>query len=108
MKLTTDPFEQISTGRKVIESRLYDDKRMQISIGDEIVFSENDNSSMSVTTRVKGLIRYQSFKDMFNDHDPALFGGKTRESLLKQIHDFYTDEDEQRYGVIGIRIELLD
>jgi ASC-1-like (ASCH) protein len=92
----------------VIESRLFDKKRQQIAIGDQIVFSENDNPENSVTTTVKGLLRYQTFKELFTDHDPALFGEKSRDFLLTQIKQFYPDEDEQKYGVVGIRLELLD
>ena len=38
-------------------------------------------------------------------HEPAHFGGESRELLLNQIKQFYSDEDEQKYGVVGIRIE---
>ncbi|MFA5736842.1 MAG: ASCH domain-containing protein [Candidatus Paceibacterota bacterium] len=107
MKLATEPYNNIATGKKVIESRLFDEKRQQIAIGDQIVFSENDNPENSVTTTVKGLLRYQTFKELFADHDPALFGEKSRDFLLTQIKQFYPDEDEQKYGVVGIRLELL-
>lgn len=108
MKLATEPYNKIASGNKVIESRLFDDKRQQISIGDQIVFSENDKPENSVTTVVKGLLRYQTFKALFADHNPALFGEESRDFLLTQIKQFYSDEDEQKYGVIGIRLELLD
>lgn len=108
MKLATEPYNNIVSGKKVIESRLFDEKRQTISIGDQIVFSENDNRENSVITTVKGLLRYQTFKELFEDHEPALFGEESREFLLAQIKQFYSDEDEQTYGVVGIRIELLD
>lgn len=108
MKLSTEPFNQIASGAKVIESRLYDEKRQQIAIGDDIEFSENDHPENEVHTKVIGLLRYQSFQDLFADHEPALFGGESREFLLIQIKQFYSDEDEQKYGVVGIRIALVD
>ena len=108
MKLSAEPFEKIARKEKVIESRLYDEKRQQITIGDEIEFSENEHPENKVTTRVKGLLRYQSFKDLFADHEPALFGGESRDFLLNQIEQFYSNEDQQRNGVIGFRIEVLD
>ena len=104
MKLATVPYSNIVSGKKVIESRLFDDKRKQIDIGDQIVFSENDKLENSVTTEVKGLLRYQTFKELFADHDPSLFGENSRDFLLNQIKQFYSDEDEQKYGVIGIRL----
>ena len=108
MKFSSEPFEKIAKGEKVIESRLFDEKRQQILLGDEIEFSENDSPDRKVKTRVKGLLRYKSFKDLFEDHTPSLFGGESKEILLNQIKQFYSDEDEQKYGVVGIRIELID
>lgn len=108
MKLATEPYNNIASGKKVIESRLFDEKRQTISIGDQIVFSENDKPENNVTTVVKGLLRYQTFKELFADHEPSLFGEESRDFLLTQIKQFYSDEDEQKYGVIGIRLQLLD
>ncbi len=108
MKLATDPYNMIASGKKVIESRLYDEKRQQISIGDQVIFSENDKPENTVTTVVKGLLRYQTFKELFADHYPALFGEESRDFLLTQIKSFYSDEDEQKYGVVGVRLELID
>jgi ASC-1-like (ASCH) protein len=108
MKLSAEPFAKIANGEKVIESRLFDDKRQQIALGDEIIFSENDHPEHTATTKIIGLLRYQSFKNLFADHDPSLFGGDSREFLLGQIKQFYSDEDEQKYGVVGVRLALVD
>lgn len=106
MKLSSVPFGKIARKEKVIESRLYDEKRQAIQLGDEIEFSENDKPDTKVNTRVIGLLRYQSFNDLFNDHEPVLFGGENRDFLLQEIKSFYSDEDEQKYGVVGVRIEI--
>lgn len=108
MRLATEPYNSIVSGKKIIESRLFDEKRQQISIGDTITFSENDKSENSVTAIVKGLLRYQTFKELFADHDPSLFGEESKDFLLNQIKQFYSDEDEQKYGVVGIRLQILD
>lgn len=107
MKLATEPYNKIVSGKKVIESRLFDDKRQQISIGDTITFSENDKPENSITTVVRGLLRYQTFRELFADHDSSLFGEESRDFLFSQIKQFYSDEDEQKYGVVGIRLQLL-
>ncbi len=108
MKLATDPYNKIVSGKKVIESRLFDEKRQEIAIGDQIIFSENDKVENNVTTVVKGLLRYQTFKELFADHEPSLFGEESRDFLLSQIKQFYSDEEELKYGVVGIKLELLD
>ncbi len=104
MKIATEPYNNIASGKKVIESRLFDEKRQTISIGDQIVFSENDKPENNVTTVVRGLLHYQTFKELFADHEPSLFGEESRDFLLTQIKQFYSNEDEQKYGVIGIRL----
>jgi len=84
MKLSSEPYGKIARKEKVVESRLYDDKRQAIQLGDEIEFSENDKPENVVRTRVKGLLRYQSFKDLFEDHEPSLFGGKSKDFCSKK------------------------
>lgn len=108
MKLSSEPFGKIARKEKVVESRLYNEKRQTIQLGDEIEFSENDKPETKVNTRVIGLLRYQTFKDLFRDHEPALFGGESRDFLLQEIKSFYSDEDEQKYGVVGVRIGVID
>ena len=108
MKLSSEPYSKIASRAKVIESRLYDEKRQQIALGDEIEFSENENPTNKLITQVKGLLRYSSFNDLFADHEPTLFGEESREFLLNQIKQFYSDEEEQKYGVVGIRLERID
>jgi ASC-1-like (ASCH) protein len=107
LRLSNEPFGAIKEGKKVIESRLYDEKRQLIKIGDCIIFSENDSPENTIKTKVIGLLRYQFFKDLFADHDPKLFGGTDAESLLMQIKSFYSDEEEEKFGVIGIRLQVL-
>lgn len=108
MKLSAEPFEKIVRKEKIIKSRLYDEKRQQIAIGDEIEFSENEHPENKVRTRVKEILRYQSFADLFADHEPALFGENSREFLLNQIDKFYSDEDQRKNGVVGLRIEVIE
>lgn len=105
MKLTSVPFEKIRNGSKVIESRLYDDKRRMINLGDEILFSQSDDDTQIVNTEVIGILRYPSFRQLFTDHDSKLFGGTSAGELLKEIKQFYSDEDEARYGVVGVRLQ---
>lgn len=109
MKLEHESFVAIKEGRKVIESRLYDEKRQQISIGDEIHFAENNHPENTVHTRVVNLLRYPTFMQLFTSNDSKLFGGeRNQDQLLEQIKQFYSDEDEQKYGVVGIQIAPID
>lgn len=106
MKLAKEPFEKIASGQKVIESRLFDEKRRMIDIGDEIEFSQNDNPLETAKTKVKALYRYDSFENLFSDFPPEYFGGISKEFLLEEIGRFYSKEDQEKHGVVGIKIEL--
>ena len=107
MKLAPAPFEKIVSGNKVIESRLYDEKRQQINLGDQIEFACSENQSRKVVTIVKALYRYPDFENLFSDFSPSLFGGVSKEELLKEIEVFYSKEEQYKCGVIGIKIEVV-
>lgn len=107
MKLGPVPFDLIGRGKKTIESRLFDEKRQQVAVGDEVVFEEMGHPEHTLRTRAAALLRYPSFAALFAAHDPALFGGASEEELLARIRDIYSEEDEKKYGVVGIRLELV-
>jgi ASC-1-like (ASCH) protein len=58
---------------------------------------------------VVGLLRYRSFKDLFEDFDISLLAdaSMTKEELLSALSEFYTPEKQAEYGVVGIRLRLI-
>ena len=110
MKLQPEYYNFILNGTKRIEIRLYDEKRQGIMLGDTIKFLKEPELSESFNAKVTGLLRYNSFKDMFKDFDISILSDKsmTKEELIKVLEQFYTKEKQERYGVLGIRIELMD
>lgn len=107
MKLVTGHFRKIINGNKIIESRLYDKKRHQIDIGDQIEFTCVDSPARKVLTKVVALYRYQTFDELFSDFPPEYFGGTSKGGLIKEIKNFYSKEEQNKYGVIGIKIQLI-
>ena len=107
LKLATEPFNAIISGNKTIESRLYDTKRQKIQIGDQIIFTNRDNSEQTVTAEVVGLLRYATFRDLFSHNNPRKFGGDNVEWLENQISEFYSLSDQLENGVIGIEFEIF-
>jgi hypothetical protein len=105
LKLHHEPFTAIVSGRKTIESRLYDEKRQKIQLGDRIIFTNSDDLNQTATVTVIGLLRYATFHNLFSHNDPQKFGGESVEWLENQINEFYSAEDQQRYGVLGIEFE---
>ena len=110
MKLQPEYYNFILNGTKRIEIRLYDEKRQSIKLGDTIKFLKEPELSESFNAKVIGLLRYNSFKDMFKDFDISILADEsmTKEELIKVLEQFYTKEKQEQYGVLGIRIELID
>ena len=109
MKLQPEYYNFIVNGTKRIEIRLNDEKRQIIKIGDIIEFKKEPNLTDSFKVRVIGLLRYNSFEDMFKDFDISILADKsmTKNELINVLEQFYTKEKQNKYGVLGIRIELL-
>lgn len=107
LQVAHEPFEAIKSGKKTIESRLFDEKRQKMSIGDHITFVNRESPHEKVLTNVVGLLHYSGFEEMFSHNDPTEFGGESVKWLISQIRQFYKKEDEKKYGVIGIQIQLL-
>ena len=109
MKLQPKYYDYILNGTKRIELRLFDEKRQRIKIGDTIKIFKEPELNESFTAKVIGLLRYNNFKNMFEDFDISILSDKsmTKEELIGVLEQFYTKELQEQYGVLGIRIELL-
>ncbi len=110
MKLQPEYYDFIINGTKRIEIRLYDKKRQQIKVGDTIKFFKEPALNDSFNAIVIGLLKYNNFADMFKDFDISILSDKsmTKEELINALEQFYTKEKQEQYGVLGIRIELLN
>jgi len=110
MKLQPKYYNYILNGTKRIEIRLYDEKRQGINLGDTLVFYKEPELSESFEAKVVGLLRYNNFDDMFKDFDISILADKsmTKEELIGVLEQFYTKNKQEQYGVLGIRIELLN
>ncbi len=108
MKVQPEYFNYILHGTKRIEIRLNYKSQKNIKLGDRIVFLKEPELKESFETKVLGLLRYNSFEDMFKDYDISILADKsmTKEELLSDLEKFYSKENQEKYGVLGIRIEL--
>lgn len=109
MKLQPEYYNFILNGTKRIEIRLFDEKRQQIKIGDTIKFLKEPDLNESFNVKVIGLLRYNTFEDMFKDFDISILSDNsmTKEKLIDVLEQFYPKEKQEKYGVLGIRIELI-
>lgn len=109
LKLQPRYFDYINNGTKRIELRLYDEKRQKINIGDTIIFQKEPELEVTMKVKVVGLLIYNSFEELFNDFDIEMMADKsmTKQELLNVLEEFYTREKQNKYGVLGIRIEKI-
>lgn len=110
MSLFAEPFERVKSGRKVIEVRLFDEKRQKVNIGDTITFTKLPNRDESLTVEVIGLSRFSSFHDLFSVFDKSKFGHPenfTIEDQIEGMREIYSEEREKELGVLGIHIKLI-
>lgn len=110
MRLYSEPFEQIRSGNKTIELRLNDEKRQQISVGDTIEFRETDHADKRIVTRVVALHPFPTFRQLYETL-PLLQCGYTAADIAgarpEDMDAYYSPEEQERYGVLGIAIEVI-
>ena len=80
MKLKNKPFELIKSGKKKQELRLYDEKRKLIEVGDTILFTNIDTQE-------------------------ELGYKKDEECSYKDMEEYYSEEEQEKYGVVAIEIQ---
>ena len=108
MKLKNKPFNSILFGNKDIEMRLFDEKRQKIKMDDEIEFTNIDTGKI-FTVLVTNLYKFKSFKELYNNF-PKERLGYTRDEI-SDYHDmqkYYSDEEINKYGVVGIEIKVIN
>ncbi len=107
MKLKSQSFNAIKSGKKIIEARLYDEKRRTLKLGDRIEFTRKPNREEKIEVQVIGLLKYKTFADLAEDYPPEYFGANSKDNLLNSVYNYYTKEKESKYGVLGIRIKRI-
>ena len=111
MKLTDNPFKRIQQNQKQIELCLFDHKRQQLKINDLITFSLIDHPQETLTVEIIGLYCSRTFQDLLNTLNKTTLGWTSEDTIdnkLNNIRQFYSIEDEHKYGVIGIHLKLIE
>lgn len=103
MKLNERFFEEIKNGTKTIEFRLFDEKRQQIKVGDQIEFSKLPSLKEKLIVDVIELYKDNTFKNLFE----KLYNNKEEiTKKIKKMYEIYSPEKEKDYGVLGIKIKI--
>ncbi len=103
MKLNESLFEMIKNGTKTIEFRLYDEKRQGVKIGDKIEFSKLPDLQEKLLVDVLELYQEDTFERLFRK---LSFNEEEVIRKTRAMHEIYSPEKEQQYGVLGIKIKI--
>lgn len=107
MKLQEKYFDLIKEEKKIYEIRLNDEKRQKIKIRDLIVFKKEPQLKEQLVVRVEELKHFASFEEMVNclDKEDVGFYSESNAEIISLYHQFYSLEDEEKYGVLAIKIK---
>ena len=102
-------FNLIKQKIKTFEVRLYDEKRKQISIGDDLVFT-CESTGEKLCVAVTSLLKFESFEKMATSLPSRLIGfeNKTVNEIVDTYHEFYTPQKEKENGVLAIEIKVKE
>ena len=105
MLLAERPFNMISTGEKTVEVRLFDEKRREVKVGDEIKFICREDVSRFIITKVTFLRRFETFEQLYSSEIGRDAGMKKMNAIeaaegLKELMDNHGLTQEE----VAIRI----
>lgn len=105
MSLSHEPFLRISDHRKNIEIRLFDERRQNIKIDDEIEFIDLE-TNQTITKVVQDLKVYPDFISLYQDNDKKALGYLDDETANPSDMDaFYTKERQNQYQALAIYLK---
>ena len=108
LKLQQRYYESMKNGVKQIELRLFDEKRKNIKIGDEIEFKKEPDLNESFIARVKAILLYENFESLIDDYPIEILSdlNTNKKELVEELNKFYSKQKQEQYNVVGIRVEL--
>ena len=107
MKLNNGPYTNIKNGTKTIELRLNDEKRQLLKIKDLIEFT-NRETLEQMLVEIENLYYYPSFEELYKHFDKVAMGYKNNEiANPKDMEEYYSKDEQEKYGVLGIEIKKI-
>lgn len=94
-------FSFIKSGKKTVEGRLGKNKYLSLKQGDLIKIND-------IEAVVVKVVKYSNFKDMLIQEgvENVIPESENLESAVNVYYRFYSKEDEEKFGVVGISIKL--
>ena len=107
MKLNNGPYMNIKNGTKTVELRLNDSKRQLLKIKDLVEFT-NKETLEKMLVEIQDIYHYSSFDELYKHFDKIAIGYKEDDIAdSKDMEEYYSKEEQEKYGVLGIKIKKL-
>lgn len=100
-------FTLLKTGQKVCEGRLLKGDFTKMKVLDKIEF-DNGIGTDKFTCKIVSINRYDTFREYLLSEtlERCLPGVTDIEEGILIYYKFFTVEDEKKYGVVGISVEI--
>lgn len=102
MHLEPNYFNLVKEGKKVVEFRLYDEKRRSIKIGDKIRFICEDDPTEYCVLYVQELKISSDFQTLISDLPAEKLDKSETRRLLLELQTIYKADEEKQKGVVAI------
>lgn len=106
IKVKEKYYNLIEKQEKIYEVRLLDNKRKLIKKSDLIKIYKEPDLKEFLILKVEDLLHFKTFEQMALAL-PAKevgFEGCSKEEVVAAYHQFYTEEMEQKFGVVAIKL----
>jgi ASC-1-like (ASCH) protein len=102
-------YTHIKKGQKTVEGRLNKSWVTSLNELDRVIWLKSGEESEHFSTYVEKLASYSTFEEMLRTEglENVLPGVETIEDGIQIYREFYSEDDEKKYGVIGIHMKLL-
>ncbi|MDE6142305.1 MAG: NUDIX domain-containing protein [Bacilli bacterium] len=106
MKLFPNDFENVKSGKKTRDYRLYDEKRRELRVGDTILFRKLPNLDEEFLVEVTNIVVYPNWYECYAAHFDEDFKAEY-ESVEDVVEDtynggYYTKEESDLLGCVVI------
>lgn len=109
-------LKSILDGKKTVEGRLAKGKFLDFRVGDEILLREDiwedgkitSSQNTKKVTSILAVKQYVSFEEMLKSEglENVLPSAQSLQDALKIYRQFYSKNDEDKYGVVALKIAL--
>lgn len=103
-------FNLIKDKEKVLEGRLNDEKRQKYKLGDKIIIYKDPERKEFLNAIIVDKLLFKTFDEMAEivDKSKLGFADVSKEEMVKVYRNIYKREDENKHGVVILKIAVLD